>query len=284
MTHLLSRYKRDLALRGFSPRTQDHYYRNTKQFLNFYKLPPEQLSAEKIKDYLYCLITEKKASDSKIRQAHGAIKYLFTQTLSRDWEIDPIPQLKKKKKLPTVFSVQEVFSLFDAGANLKHQTMLILIYSSGLRVGELPNITLTDIKRDKRKLLVRQGKGGKDRYTLLSDICLGYLDNYWKRYRPADYLFPGRGGKNPLSVRACQHAFYLAKEKAGIKKDGGIHTLRHSFATHFLESGGGIFQLQKLLGHKALKTTLVYAHVQEEKIIARSPLDVYGKGKCFDCK
>lgn len=162
--------------------------------------------------------------------------------------------------------------------------MLILIYSSGLRVSELVNITVTDIKREKGKLLVRQGKGAKDRYTLLSEICLEYLDSYWKRYRPTDYLFPGRGGKNALSVRACQHAYYLAKEKAEIKKDGGIHTLRHSFATHFLESGGGIFQLQMLLGHKALKTTLVYAHVQEEKIIAKSPLDVYGKGKSFDRK
>mgnify|MGYP006296528627 CR=1 FL=1 len=158
MNQLLSRYKRDLALRGFSPRTQEHYFRNTKEFLSHYNLPPEQLDAEKIKDYLYCLITENNASDSKIRQAHGAIKYLFTQTLSRQWEIDSIPQLKKKKKLPTVFSVKEVFSLFNAGANLKHQTMLILIYSSGLRVSELPNITLTDIIKRQEKTFSQAGK------------------------------------------------------------------------------------------------------------------------------
>jgi site-specific recombinase XerD len=234
MHELLSRYKRDLALRGYSERTCRHYFANANQFLVHYDLPIDRIGSEKIKDYLYYLITDKKASDSKIRQA------------------------------------------------LKHKALLTLVYSSGLRVSESVHVKLSDIKRDRRKLLVRQGKGAKDRYTILSDLCLNLLDTYWRKYRPDDWLFPGRDGKSSLSARACQHAFYIAKERAGIKIEGGVHTLRHSFATHFLESGGGIFQLQMLLGHKNIKTTLVYAHVQEENIITRSPLDVYGKGESFD--
>ncbi|MCP4163949.1 MAG: tyrosine-type recombinase/integrase [Deltaproteobacteria bacterium] len=193
-----------------------------------------------------------------------------------------IPQLRKKKKLPSCFTFKEVLSLIDNSANFKHKALLTLVYSSGLRISEAAKIKLTDIKRDRKRLLVCQGKGAKDRYTILSDLCLDCLDTYWRLYKPDYWLFPGRDGKSSLSSRACQHAFYTAKEKAGIKTEGGIHILRHSFATHFLESGGGLFQLQRFMGHKCLKTTLVYAHVQEENIIANSPLDFFGKKN--DCK
>lgn len=283
MEHILCRYKRDLALRGLSPRTQSHYYRHAKQFLSYHNLPAEQLDSENIKDYLFSLLKEQKASDSKIRQAHGSLKYLFTQTLNKPWEIESIPQMKKKRPLPSVFSLTEVAKLLHACRNLKHETMLMLIYSSGLRVSEIVSLRISDIKRDMKRVLVCQGKGAKDRYTLLSDICLSHLEKYWRYYRPSFYLFPGRNDK-PLSVRACQHAFYQAKARAGITRKGGIHTLRHSFATHFLESGGGIFQLQMFLGHRNLKTTLVYAHVQSENIVARSPLDAFSKELSIDGK
>lgn len=136
------------------------------------------------------------------------------------------------------------------------------------------NLVPDDILRDKMLLKIRQGKGNKDRYTILSKIALNYLEKYWKAYRPKNWLFPGYKN-NQLSIRACQHCYESAKKKACITKKGGIHTLRHSFATHFLEIGGGIFQLQKFMGHMQLRTTLKYVHLQEEKIIARSPLDVY---------
>jgi integrase/recombinase XerD len=126
-------------------------------------------------------------------------------------------------------------------------------------------------------LKVRDSKGNKDRYTILSQIALQSLVKYWKTYRPGTWLFPGVHGNNQMSVRAVQHAFEIARNKANIKKKGGIHILRHSFATHFLEAGGGLFQLQKFLGHKQLRTTLQYVHLAEENVIARSPLDVYGK-------
>ena len=153
--------------------------------------------------------------------------------------------------------------------------MLTLIYSSGLRVSEITNIKAEDIIRDKMLLRIRRAKGNKDRYTILSETALKVLEKYWLPYRPDTWLFPGKNKKDKISIRACQHAYEIAKKNAGIIKKGGIHILRHSFATHYLEVGGGIFQLQKFLGHKQIRTTLRYVHLVEEKIIARSPLDVY---------
>jgi integrase/recombinase XerD len=155
--------------------------------------------------------------------------------------------------------------------------MLLLIYSSGLRVSEVVRLSPNDILRDKMLLRVSQGKGNKDRYTILSHKALTVLETYWKAYRPIFWLFPGKNSSKHLTIRACQYAFELAKKNADIHKKGGVHTLRHSFATHFLEIGGGLFQLQKFLGHAHLKTTLKYAHLSEENIIARSPLDVYSE-------
>jgi integrase/recombinase XerD len=269
----LNKYKRDLALRGYSQKTQNHYFRELKEFLDYCKLPIEDISKEEIKDYLFSIVKEKKYS--KLRQARSSIRYFFYQTLSRPIEIENIPTVKKGIVLPTVFSVEEVFSILKHSANLKHKVMLMLIYSSGLRVSEVVNLQLSDIVRSTMRLRIRQAKGAKDRYTILSSVCLTYLEKYYKAYRPGLWLFSGKKPGAPLSTRAVQHAFHLAKKNAGITKEGGVHALRHSFATHMLEVGGGIFQLQKFLGHKRLKTTLVYVHIQDEKIIAHSPLDVY---------
>ena len=271
----LQNYRRDLALRGYSPRTQSTYYRNIVWFLEYCKEPPEGITKETIKNYLYYLIKEKKLSESSLRQARSAICYFFNQTIGRDVEVENIPIQKKKRKLPEVFTVEEVFRIIHCADNLKHKTILMLTYSSGLRVGELVNLRVDDIVRDSMRLKVRDAKGGKDRYTLLSEICLNQLEQYWKIYRPYNWLFCGQQPGTQMSIRAVQHAYHRAKKKAGIMKQCGIHTLRHSFATHMIETGGGIFQLQKFLGHRHLTTTLVYVHLNEEKTIARSPLDVY---------
>lgn len=168
-----------------------------------------------------------------------------------------------------------MFAIIKNASNLKHKTILMLIYSSGLRVSEIVKLKADDIIRSKMRLKVRQAKGNKDRYTILSKVCLKYLEKYYKQYRPLNRLFPGRNNKE-MAIRSVQHLYYKSIESANIQKKGGIHTLRHTFATHCLETGMGIFQLQKFLGHKCLKTTLQYVHLQEENIIARSPLDVYG--------
>lgn len=278
---LLARYKRDVALRGFSPKTQKTYYHNLVHFLRHKSADPHEITKEDIKDYLYHLIQERNLSESSVRQARCAIRYFFSQTLEKPIEVENIPCQKKQQKLPTVFSIDEVIRIIKAADNVKHRTMLILTYSSGLRVGELVGLKVSDIRRNMMRLAVREAKGNKDRYTILSTICLTHLEKYWRIYRPDNWLFTGRKKDRPISIRAVQHAYNKAKQKAGIARPGGIHSLRHSFATHMLETGSGIFQLQKFLGHKHLKTTLVYAHISEEQVIARSPLDVYA-GKFHD--
>ena len=271
----LQNYRRDLALRGYSPRTQSTYYRCLVSFLEYCGEPTEKITKENIKNYLYHLIDGQKLSESSLRQARSAICYFFSQTIGREVEVANIPIQKKKRKLPEVFTVEEVFRIIHSADNLKHKTILMLTYSSGLRVGELVNLKVSDISRDSMRLKVRDGKGGKDRYTLLSEFCLNQLEDYWKTYRPCSWLFCGRYPGEQISIRAVQHAYHRAKKRAGITKQCGIHTLRHSFATHMIETGSGVFQLQKFLGHRHLTTTLVYVHLNEEKAVARSPLDVY---------
>jgi len=273
--NLLNRYERDLALKGFSPRTRNTYYRNLIYFFKHTSDEPDRITGEIIKDYLYHLIKDKKLSPSSLRQARSAITYFFKQTMNRPIEVENIPCQIKQRRLPTVFSVDEVAAVINSTENLKHKTMLMLAYSSGLRVGEIVELKVTDIRRDIMRLNVRQAKGHKDRYTILSETCLTQLEKYWKSYKPENWLFNGKKRGTQISTRAVQHAFEKAKKTAGIKKQGGIHTFRHSFATHSLEAGGGLFQLQKFLGHKHLSTTLVYAHISAENIIAQSPLDVY---------
>jgi site-specific recombinase XerD len=276
MDEIIHRYKRDLALKGYSEKTCSAYLFYLKDFLKFTDQIGSSPEKEQIKDYLYYLIRERKLSDASIRQARASLKVLCTQTFGLQWSSMDLPARKTQKRLPSFYNFDEVILILKSSANLKHKALLTLIYSSGLRLSESVNLKMTDINRAKKKLLVRQGKGAKDRYTILSDLALLILEKYYKAYQPQTWLFPGPGrGDKPLSPRAVQHAFYVAKSKSGIIKEGGIHTLRHSFATHFLESGGGLFQLQKFLGHKQLKTTLLYAHVVEEKIHAISPLDYF---------
>lgn len=214
-----------------------------------------------------------------MKQYRGAIKFLFTSCLKQGFDVDFLPPVKKEKKLPITLTSDEVFAILKNASNLKHKALLTIAYSSGLRVSEASRIRFTDINRKMMKLRVNLGKGAKDRITILSEVCLKVLEKYWKYYRPDTFLFPGRDKTKPMTIRACQHAFYKAKAQARITKPCGFHSLRHSFATHFLEIGGGIFQLQKLMGHKQLRTTMVYIHLQEEKTICKSPLDVYGRTK-----
>lgn len=235
---ILQSYRRDLALRGYSQRTQDTYYRNLVSFLEFSKEPPEKITKEDIKDYLYYLIKDRELSESSVNIARSAICYFFSQTINKDVEVENIPIQKKKRKLPEVFTVEEVFRIIHSADNLKHKTILMLTYSSGLRVGEFVNLKVSDISRESMRLKVRDAKGGKDRYTLLSEICLNQLEQYWKTYRPDNWLFCGQKPGKQMSIRAVQHAYHRAKKRAGIRKQCGIHTLRHSGRP----KGGWIFQ------------------------------------------
>jgi site-specific recombinase XerD len=274
MKTLLESMKQNMDLKGFSPRTKECYYSYVKKFEQHYKRSSECLGNPEIKDYLEYLIKEKQASTSSINQAYSALKFLYETTLDRKWVMKKIPRIKNEKKLPTVLDREEVQKLFAVIRNLKHRCILMIIYSAGLRISEAAHLKSTDID-SKRMLIKVRGKGAKERYTLLSKVALEILRDYWKYYRPTEWLFPGSPASEPISTVSIQRIFKKAKQQAGIIKIVSPHSLRHSFATHLLESGVGLHHVQLLLGHRSPKTTTIYLHVTR-KDLARiaSPLDL----------
>jgi len=203
------------------------------------------------------------------------LKFFYETTLKRDWEGFRIPKGKMGRRLPIVLSQQEVEALFGAIKNLKHRAILMTIYSAGLRISEALHLRLSDIDSQRMTIRIEHGKGNKDRYTLLGKRNLDILREYWKKYRPRDWLFCNPSRKKPLSTNAVRRVFYKALRKAGIKKHAIVHTLRHSFATHLLEAGTDLYHIQHLLGHTNPKTTAVYLHLSRKELTkVTSPLDL----------
>lgn len=274
MGELRDRMKMDMELKNLSPRTKKIYLCWMKQFTIHYGKSPDQLGDEEIRGYLYYLLKDKQASQASMNQAYSALKFFYERTLQREWNGTKIPRSKIPKKLPVVLSQYEVQRIFSATRNLKHLAALMVIYSGGLRVGEAVKLKLSDIDRDRMSIRVRQGKGAKDRYTILGERALEVLQEYWHSYRPQDWLFPGKKKGNYLSVSSIQRAFRGSLTRACISKNASVHTLRHSFATHLLENGTDLYFIQRFLGHTSPKTTSVYIHIARRNIARiKSPID-----------
>jgi site-specific recombinase XerD len=190
-----------------------------------------------------------------------ALRFLYIVCLKRPWNVQHIPFPRQPKKLPVILSLQEIDRLFGAVDNLKHRTLLMTIYAGGLRLSEALHLRVKDIDNQRMALRVRQGKGAKDRYALLRETLLEQLREYWRRDRPAEWLFPGRAAVSPLTHSSVQRVCKTAALKAGLGKRVSPHTLRHCFATHQLESGTDLRTIQVLLGHRSLDTTSLYLHV-----------------------
>ncbi len=208
-----------------------------------------------------------------MRQAIASIRYLYLKVLHKPLPNNFSLQQRRPNKLPIVLSQKEIYELLIVTVNIKHRTILLLIYSAGLRLGELLNLKLGDIDSESMKIHIRKSKGKKDRYIMLSKNVLKLLKEYYKSYKPKEYIIEGLyGGKySPTSV---QNIFKTARKKAGINKSATVHTLRHSFATHLLEEGTDIRYIQELLGHKKLETTQIYTHVSSYSLNKiKSPAD-----------
>lgn len=275
MGQLYDQMKMDLELKNFSPKTITCYLTCMVHFVRHYGRSPVDLGEEEIRKYLHYLIKEKKASQSSINQAYSAIKFFHEVTLGRPWNAIRIPRSKHRKKLPVVLSMQEVQSLLCSVDNLKHQAILSTIYSGGLRLGEATHLRVSDIDGKRMTILVQQGKGNKDRYTLLGQRTLELLRLYYKAYRPVEWLFPSKDPAQPLSGSSVQRVFKKALHRVGIKKKASVHTLRHSFATHLLESGTDLYHIQHLLGHSTASTTSIYLHITGRDLAkVKSPIDL----------
>ncbi len=274
MGRLRDQMKRDLELKNYSPKTRVCYLAAVKSFALHFHRSPDQLSEQEIREYLHYLIQEKKASQSVISQGYSALKFFYETTLKRDWNGFRIPRAKMGKRLPVVLSPQEIQAILSAARNLKHRALLMTIYSAGLRVSEGVHLKVSDIDSQRMVIRVRQGKGEKDRYTLLAQRTLEVLRDYWRAYRPKEWLFPGQPAKGSLSVSSVQKVFGEVLQKAGIKKHATVHTLRHSFATHLMEAGNDLYHIQHLLGHTTPKTTTIYLHLSRKDLGGvRSPID-----------
>ena len=272
---ILQKLQFDTILRGLSKNTQDEYYTKVKQFQNYYDKPATELTIEHIKNYLYYLLTEKGLSPGTINTYNSGLRFLYNVTLDMQINLNKIPCHRKQRKFPDILTRDEISALFNACDNLRDKCILMTMYSAGLRLSEASSLKVSDIDSQKMQIFIRNGKGGKDRFAILSQANLDILREYWKQYRPKDWLFCSRNETGThITSRATQNIFYKYKNIAGITKKVTSHTLRHSFATHLLENGVSIFHIKQLLGHSDISTTCFYLHlvkISELKVV--SPLD-----------
>jgi site-specific recombinase XerD len=264
--------KQEMTLRGFSPRTQKAYLSWMRRLVMHSRVPADQISERQLRSFVVYL-SEGKLSSATINQAISACGFFFRHVLPREWKLD-IQYQRTPQHLPVTLSVEEVRRLLDATGSLRERAAMELAYSAGLRLGEVLHLKVSDIDSSRMIIRIEQGKGKKDRNVMLADSLLETLRAYWKQERPRGWLFPGQDDQQPLNATIFQRAFVVAKQAARIEKRVSFHSLRHSFATHLMESGVSVRTIQALLGHRSLNTTQRYTHVAGDYLReTRSPLD-----------
>ncbi len=274
MTELRQKMIDEMTIRGFSVKTHEAYISAVAGLAGYYKESPEKISVKMVKEYLLYLIKDRELSWNSCNIVVSGLKFFYTNIIGKKTISLSIPARKKARRLPEILSKEELERLFGALSNQKHRTLLMTTYSAGLRVSEVIELKVADIDSERMMIRVQQGKGRKDRYTILSERLLKELRIYWKMYHPTEWLFSGQDKSRPLTSRSALAVYNNAKKKAGITKGNGIHTLRHCFATHLMESGVNIRTIQTLMGHTSIQTTMIYLQVTRKQISAtQSPLD-----------
>jgi integrase/recombinase XerD len=277
MTPLRRRMIDDMNLKNLSPSTIQAYVSRVGSFARHFGRSPEHLTRDDVRAYLLHLVQEKKVSWSVYNQTLAALRYLYEVTLGRNDVLERIPCPKQPKRLPVVLSLDEVARIFSALVAIKHRAILMTAYAAGLRLSEVTGLRVDDIDSKRMVIRVRQAKGRRDRYVMLSPRLLALLREYWKVARPKEWLFPGDIPGRPITGKAVHKICVNAARSADIGKHVTVHTLRHSFATHLLEAGTDIRTIQVLLGHRKLETTVIYTHVSPAAVEStRSPLDRIG--------
>lgn len=275
MTPLRQQMIDQMTVRGMAETTKRAYLQAVAGIARYYRRSPDQLNEREVQQYLLHLIQERGLAWSSCNVATNGLRFLYHVTLGRQELGFCIPQARRPQRLPEILSREEIERLLAAASDPKHRTLLMLTYSAGLRVSEAAHLKVRDIDSGRMSVRVEQGKGNKDRYTVLSARMLKELRTYWRAYRPEVWLFTGRDRTRPMHVKTIQRIFHSAKERAGIVKNGGIHALRHAFATHLLEAGTDLHTIQRLLGHGHLSTTMRYFHLAQKRLLsAGSPLDL----------
>ena len=274
MSELRRKMLADLKVRNYAERTRAIYIGRVAELAQHFGRSPDRIRRGEIRDYLRYLVAERGVSRSAFVQTTAALRFLYRTTLDRPGMIPHLPYPRQKRRQPVVLSRGEVARLLKAIPNLKHRTVAMAQYGAGLRISEALHLQLRDIDSDRMVITVLRGKGDVDRQVMLSQVLLGALRQYWRVYKPTCWLFEGRDPDEPLGASTIQRAIKAARHRAEIAKPATTHTLRHSFATHLLESGTDLRTIQVLLGHRSLKTTQIYTHVATDRLRGTvSPLD-----------
>jgi site-specific recombinase XerD len=259
----------DMQLRGLSELTQENYVRAVRQLAEHYGKSPERIDEEELRDYFLYLKNDKQVAPGTFGVALHGIKFLYQHTLQQVWPTFDLTRSPREKKLPVVLSIAEVHRILDCIRRQRYRVCLSTIYACGLRVWEGVHLQVRDIDSERMVVHVRHGKRSKDRYVPLPEATLQMLRQYWRTHRHPVWLFPQRlrrgepptAATKPMTVRGVQRCFQAALQASGIQKEATVHTLRHSYATHLLEAGVGLRQIQVFLGHSSPQTTAIYTHL-----------------------
>ena len=278
MTHLRHVMLEELQRRNFAATTITTYLKAVEQFARYFKCRPDRLNHTHLRTYQVYLLRERKLMPHTVRLHVAALRFFFVKTLKRRYLLDDTPYPKAPRRLPSILSVDEVTQVIDAAASLSHRTMLMMLYSTGMRNAELRHLQVADIDSRRMLIHIRQGKGGRDRFVPLSATLLVTLRAYYRWMRPKTWLFPGtvdgwRADK-PITPKVLWEACVVAARRAGLRKRCFPHLVRHSYATHLLESGADLRTIQLLLGHANVRHTVLYLHLSQRHLQAvANPLD-----------
>jgi len=278
MTHLRQMMLDELQRRNYAQSTAEAYVHALKEFAAYYRKPPDRLGPKEISQFQLHLLRDRKLATRTVMQRVAAVRFFFVHTLKRFYPPNTFRYPKSPRRLPIILSQEEVQRMIDAATSLLHRALLMTLYSTGMRRAEVTRIKVRDIDSQRMVVHIKQGKGGKDRDVPLSPKLLETLREYWRWKKPQVYLFPGEAKQGSNGEHLTPKAVYLAckgaARRAGIQKKVGPHTLRHSFATHLLESGADLRTIQLLLGHADIKDTTIYLHLSQRHLRAcRNPLD-----------
>ena len=276
MGRLHDRMAEDLTLRNFSPATRRNYLLYARKFAAFFMRSPEDMGEPEIRQFLLHQLEVKHLTHASYRQIYAALKFLYTVTLGRAWEVEHLPYPRQRlRSLPVVLHAEELAILFQTIRSLKYRALFMTCYAAGLRINEACHLRVEDIDSKQMLVHVRHAKGGKERITLLSAKLLEVLRSYWMEQKPRHWLFPGKTPDRPLSSDTARQALEQICLDAGLTKKCTPHTFRHSFATHLLDAGADLVVLQALLGHHSIRTTSRYTHISVQRIQkVISPLDL----------
>lgn len=275
---VFKKYKQQMILRGYSKSTKTNYNIHIRKFFEFTNKRVNNLDLDDVKDFLLYSIKVRKLSPEYVRSNRAAVKLLFEAVLEKDWKSKIIPCIRRKKSLPVILTKEEIGKLFKCVRNYKYLVIFITAYSAGLRLGEVVNLKVEDIRSTTNQLYISKSKSGEyeDRYAMLGEYNLKYLRKYYKLYQPKTWLFTGKNSNKHISKSSVHDAFKKTLRDSGIDKNVSMHSLRHSFATHLIENGVNILKVKELLGHSNIYSTMTYVHLARKDIYSvKSPFDVW---------